>query len=60
MGNLNKKQLQQVWGKLDRCLEALEVLKESGVDISEYFIDFAGIIALKNDVEILIESKTRK
>lgn len=57
---LKKAQLAKIWKQLDGACEALERLGEDGVDITEYFIDFSGIVALKNDVEEMIDKKSRK
>jgi len=55
---MRKAQLVKIWKQLDGMNEALELLQENDVDI--YNIDFSAVVALKNDVEDMIQKKTRK
>lgn len=57
---LRKKELEKIWKQLDNTCEALEKLGENDVDVNDYNIDFSGVVALKNDVEEMIEKKSRK
>lgn len=54
---LTKKQLVKIWKQLDNATEALERLGEDGIETG---IDFSAVVSLKNDVEELIDQKTRK
>jgi hypothetical protein len=61
---MRKNHLIKVWKQLDQALEALERLSydDQGQELlnnHENRIDFSAIVNLKNDVEVLIESKTR-
>jgi hypothetical protein len=65
MTNLNKKQLEKIWKQLDGMCEALERLSEYDngnklLDDFENKIDFSSVVMLKNEVEELIEKKSRK
>lgn len=58
---LRKPQLERIWKQLDGACEALERLDEEGLlEGHENRIDFSAIVNLKNEVEVLIEKKTRK
>lgn len=62
---MRKKQLERVWKLLDGACEALEKLQydDEGLQLlkdHENRIDFSAIVNLKNDVEELIEKKSRK
>ena len=54
---LRKKQLEKIWKQLDGACEALERLAENGIETD---IDFSAVVYLKNEVEEMIEKKTRK
>ena len=54
---MKKAQLVKVWKQLDGMCEALERLEEDGIDTQG--IDFSTVVSLKNNVEELIEQKTR-
>jgi hypothetical protein len=54
---LKKAQLEKIWKQLDGACEALEKLSENGVETS---IDFSSVVSLKNEVEEMIEQKSRK
>ena len=55
---MRKKQLERIWKQLDGMCEALEQLQEN--DIDTHGIDFSAVVLLKNDVEEMIEKKSRK
>lgn len=62
---MRKPILMKIWKQLDGALEALERLQEDeeGVQLlkdHENRIDFSALVNLKNDVEELIEKKSRK
>lgn len=62
---MRKAQLVKVWKQLDSATEALERLAEydEGKELLEEYenrIDFSALVMLKNDVEDLIEKKSRK
>ena len=62
---MKKPQLERIWKLLDGACEALEKLSydEEGQKLlkgHENRIDFSAIVGLKNDVEELIETKSRK
>jgi len=52
---LNTDQLQVVWEQLDGACEALERLQENG--ISTGMVDFSSVVALKNEVEELMQKQ---
>lgn len=54
---LKKAQLQRIWKQLDGACEALERLAENDVETS---IDFTAVVSLKNEVEEMIDKKSRK
>lgn len=65
MSKLKKAQLQKIWKQLDGACEALERLGEYDdgealLESHKNFIDFSSMVSLKNDIEELIEVKTRK
>ena len=62
---MNKPELMKIWKQLDRACEALEQLShdEQGLKLlkeHENRIDVSAINGLKNDIEDLIEKKSRK
>ena len=62
---MKKPQLERIWKLLDGGCEALEKLSydDEGLKLlkdHENRIDFSAIVNLKNDVEALIEAKSRK
>jgi hypothetical protein len=62
---MKKAQLERIWKQLDGCCEALEKLSHDTdgsalLHLHEKYIDFSAIVSLKNDVEEMIEKKSRK
>ena len=55
---MRKKELEKIWKQLDGACEAIEKLQENGIDTE--FVIFSDVVSLKEKVEIMIESKTRK
>ena len=55
---LKKAELVKVWKQLDGALEAIEKLEEH-TNLNTKSVDFSAIVSLKNEVEGLIEQKTR-
>jgi hypothetical protein len=63
--SLKKRELEKIWKQLDGCCEALERLSHDEVgnkllDEYENRIDMSAINMLKNEIEELIEQKSRK
>lgn len=58
MRRMRKRELEKVWRQLDQACEALERLSEHNIPIG--LVQFDDVVSLKNKVEVLIESKTRK
>lgn len=54
---MKKAELMKTWKQLDGACEALDRLQEHGID-TEY-VDFSAIVSLKNEVEEMIQSKSR-
>lgn len=60
---MTKPQLTKVWKQLDGACEALERLfeyEEGRLLLDDSRIDFSAIVSLKNEVEELIEKRSRK
>ncbi|AFQ96455.1 hypothetical protein [Bacillus phage vB_BceM_Bc431v3] len=55
---LNTDQLQVVWEQLDGACEALERLQDNG--ISTGMVDFSSVVALKNEVEELMQKQGKE
>lgn len=56
---MRKAQLVSIWKKLHKGCEALEQLIESGIADKDGYV-FSELVSIKNQVEELIEQKTRK
>lgn len=62
---MKKYHLERIWKQLDGCCNALENLQydDEGLELLKKHdnrIDFSAIVNLKNDVEELMEKKSRK
>lgn len=62
---MRKKELEKIWNLLDGACEALERMTHDNetfklLEAHENRIDFSAIVNLKNDVEELMEKKSRK
>lgn len=55
--SLNKYQLEKIWKQLDGALEAIERLQENEIDTLS--VDFSEIVSLKNNVEEMINARSR-
>lgn len=54
---MKKAELVKIWKQLDKALGAIDILAENGIE-NEY-IDTSAIVSLKNQVEVMIEAKTK-
>lgn len=55
---MRKIELVKIWNQLDKACEAIEKLE--GNDIDTDGVDLSAMVILKNNVEEMIESRTRK
>lgn len=54
---MRKNQLVKIWKQLDGACEAIEKLEENGIETG---LDFSSIVLMKNEVEEMIQKKSRK
>lgn len=54
---MTKRELEKIWKQLDGACEAIEKLQENGVEVN---VDFSAIVSLKEEIEKMIEQKTRR
>lgn len=57
---MRKHELVAIWKKLDKSLEAIERLDSEGLRENDNGVLFGEILSLKNEVEEMIEEKTKK
>lgn len=55
---MKKRELVKIWKQLDGACEAIEKLQENGIDTE--FVVFSDVVSLKEQIEIMIEKKSRK
>lgn len=55
---MKKQELVRIWKQLDKATEAIEKLQDNDIHDDDGYL-FSVLVSLKQDVEELIESKTR-